>query len=190
MVKFLLSLSIFFTSAAQAAEKAGMPQLDPTTWFPQVFWLLITFGFLYLIVEKIVFPRLSDSIEQRNDHVSDNIDEANSIKDQAEKKYQEYLSLISNSKREAQNLINANKQNLQNNFENKKKEIDKKLEEKMKQVSKEIEDFKKSAASKMGSISTEVAKELVKTVSKIDTNNASASSIVEEVSKKYLKGLN
>ena len=102
MIKFLLSLSIFFTSAAQAAEKAGMPQLDPTTWFPQVFWLLITFGFLYLIVEKIVFPRLSDSIEQRNDHVSDNIDEANSIKDQAEKKYQEYLSLISNSKREAQ----------------------------------------------------------------------------------------
>ena len=173
MVKFLLSLSIFFTSAAQAAEKAGMPQLDPTTWFPQVFWLLITFGFLYLIVEKIVFPRLSDSIEQRNDHVSDNIDEANSIKDQAEQKYQEYLSLISNSKREAQNLINA-----------------KKLEEEMKQVSKEIEDFKKSAASKMGSISTEVAKELVKTVSKIDTNNASASSIVEEVSKKYLKGLN
>ena len=85
MIKFLLSLSIFFTSAAQAAEKAGMPQLDPTTWFPQVFWLLITFGFLYLIVEKIVFPRLSDSIEQRNDHVSDNIDEANSIKDQAEK---------------------------------------------------------------------------------------------------------
>ena len=171
MIKFLLSLSIFFTSAAQAAEKAGMPQLDPTTWFPQVFWLLITFGFLYLIVEKIVFPRLSDSIEQRNDHVSDNIDEANSIK-------------------EAQNLINANKQSLQSNFENKKKEIDKKLEEKMKEVSKEIDDFKKSAASKIGSISTEVAKELVKTVSKIDTNNASASSIVEEVSKKYLKGLN
>jgi len=180
MVKILLSLSIFFTSAAQAAEKAGMPQLDPTTWFPQVFWLLITFGFLYLIVEKIVFPRLSGSIEQRNDHVSDNIDEANSIKDQAEKKYQEYLSLISNSKKEAQDLINANK----------KKEIDKKLEEKMKEVSKEIDDFKKSAASKISSISTEVAKELVKTVSKIDTNNASASSIVEEVSKKYLKGLN
>ena len=124
MVQILLSLSIFFTSAAQAAEKAGMPQLDPTTWFPQVFWLLITFGFLYLIVEKIVFPRLSDSIEQRNDHVSDNIDEANSIKDQAEKKYQEYLSLISNSKKEAQDLINANKQSLQSNFDNKKKFTD------------------------------------------------------------------
>ena len=112
MVQILLSLSIFFTSAAQAAEKAGMPQLDPTTWFPQVFWLLITFGFLYLIVEKIVFPRLSDSIEQRNDHVSDNIDEANSIKDQAEKKYQEYLSLISNSKKEAQDLINADRKSV------------------------------------------------------------------------------
>ena len=37
------------------------------------------------------------------------------------KKYQEYLSLISNSKKEAQDLINANKQTLQSNFDNKKK---------------------------------------------------------------------
>jgi F0F1-type ATP synthase membrane subunit b/b' len=112
------------------------------------------------------------------------------LKIRPKKKYQEYLSLISNSKKEAQELINVNKQSLQSNFENKKKEIDKKLEEKMKEVSKEIDGFKKTAANTMSSISTEVAKELVKTVSKIDTNNASASSIVEEVSKKYLKGLN
>ena len=57
MVQILLSLSIFFTSAAQAAEKAGMPQLDPTTWFPQVFWLLITFGFFVFDCRKNSFSK-------------------------------------------------------------------------------------------------------------------------------------
>ena len=44
----IILLSMILSSAAQAAEKAGMPQLDPTTWFPQIFWLIITFAILYL----------------------------------------------------------------------------------------------------------------------------------------------
>ncbi|KFX72240.1 MAG: hypothetical protein FF85_00765 [alpha proteobacterium QL1] len=84
------------------------------------FWLIITFAFLYLVI-KNSFPRLSDSIEQRNEHISDNIDQANSIKNQAEEKYQEYLKLLSDAKKEAQDLINNNKKVLLNNFENKKR---------------------------------------------------------------------
>ena len=52
-------------SAANAAEKAGMPQLDATGWVPQIFWLFLTFTILYIVVWKVVVPRLSDSIEQR-----------------------------------------------------------------------------------------------------------------------------
>lgn len=189
MFKFL-TLFIFINSAAQAAEKVGMPQLNPLSWFTQVFWLIITFAFLYAVIKKIVFPRLSDSIEQRNQHISDNIDQANSIKNQAEEKYQEYLKLLSTAKKEAQDLINNNKKVLLNNFEDKKKEIDMKLEEKLKQVNKEIDDFKKEAINNINNISTEIAKELVITVTNISVNSTSASSIVDEVSKKYLKGLN
>lgn len=72
----------------------------------------------------------------------------------------------------------------------KKKEIDKKLEEKLKQVNKEIDAFKKEAISNINNISIEIAKELVTTVTNINVNSASANSIVDEVSKKYLKGLN
>lgn len=84
---------------------------------------LVDYYFCFLIFsnKKIVFPRLSDSIEQRNEHISDNIDQANSIKNQAEEKYQEYLKLLSDAKKEAQDLINNNKKVLLNNFENKKR---------------------------------------------------------------------
>ena len=66
-------------SAANAAEKAGMPQLDATGWGPQIFWLFLTFTILYIVVWKIVVPRLSDSIEQRNDYISDNLEDAKKI---------------------------------------------------------------------------------------------------------------
>jgi len=96
----IIFLSIFLNSAAlNAAEKAGMPQLNPTTWFPQIFWLIITFTFLYLVISKIVLPRLSESIEQRNDHISDNIDEAKNLKLQAEEQQQKYQKDIEEAKK-------------------------------------------------------------------------------------------
>ena len=45
MDKFLVLFITFSSSAALAAEKAGMPQLNPESWFPQIFWLALTFSF-------------------------------------------------------------------------------------------------------------------------------------------------
>jgi F-type H+-transporting ATPase subunit b len=168
----ILFLSILLSSAAvEAAEKAGMPQLNPGTWFPQIFWLIITFSFLYIIISKIVLPRLSESIEQRNDHISDNIDEARNLKNQAEEQYQEYLKVIAKAKKEAQDLIEKNKKNLQ-------------------EVEKEINNFKNAAMTSINDIAQQIAKNLVKKVSNVETNEASARAIVDEVSKKYMRGLN
>ena len=190
MDKFLVLFITFSSSAALAAEKAGMPQLNPDSWIPQIFWLALTFSVLYLVIAKIALPRLSESIEQRDDHISDHIDEAKNLKNQAEKKYQEYLSLIENAKKEAKDLINKNKKKLQEEFENKKKELNTKLEVKLEEVDKEIQSFKKEAIQNIGSISSEVARELVQKISKIEANKASVNAIVEEVSKNYLKELN
>lgn len=187
----ILFLSVLFSSAAsQAAEKAGMPQLNPDTWFSQIFWLVITFVFLYVVISKIVLPKLSESIEQRNDHVSDNIDAANHLKNQAEEKYQEYLKIIADAKKEAKEIIEKNKKDLQSDFENRKRDINEKSEQKIKEVENEILEFKKQAIKNIDEIAEQIAKNLVKTVSKIEVNDASAKAIVQEVSKKFTGGLN
>ena len=49
--KIILKTSaVYFISLnlIQAAESGGMPQLDPEFWFSQIFWLVVTFGILYL----------------------------------------------------------------------------------------------------------------------------------------------
>ena len=72
----LQTLAVYFLSVnfVQAAESGGMPQLDPEFWFSQVFWLIITFGFLYLVLSKLVLPKISDNLETRKSQVLDNLE--------------------------------------------------------------------------------------------------------------------
>ena len=37
-----------------------MPQFDPSTFGPQLFWLLVTFVTLYLLMSRLVLPRITD----------------------------------------------------------------------------------------------------------------------------------
>ena len=60
----------------------------------------------------------------------------------------------------------------------------------MQQVEEEINTFKIEAMKSINDIASQVAKDLVKKVSKAETNEASARAIVEEISKKLTRGLN
>ena len=72
MGKFLF-LSIFLFSAVNAAEKAGMPQLDTEFWVYQIFWLVITFSVLFVLLSKIILPKISANLETRKSLILENI---------------------------------------------------------------------------------------------------------------------
>ena len=50
-----------------------MPQLDISTYPPQLVWLLITFLALYLVVWKVALPRIVDVREARQRRVEDDL---------------------------------------------------------------------------------------------------------------------
>ena len=187
----VLIFSVFASSAAIAAESGGMPQLDPNSWVPQIFWLILTFGFLYLIISKIVYPRLSESIEQRNDYVTDLIDEAKKLAEETEKLNKDYEEFISNSKKEAQEIIANGRKKLNSEFDKKKHELDNRILELTKTAEKEIESFKTNSINEIQIIANQVSEELLKELSlkdEIDQNIISKK--IEEISKKKIGELN
>ena len=64
----MLSLLIGTAQAAETAHAEGggtFPPFDASTFAGQIFWLVITFGFLYYLMSKIALPRVSEILETR-----------------------------------------------------------------------------------------------------------------------------
>jgi len=97
---FLLIFGFLITSEVYLlAAEAGMPQLDPTYWASQGFWLILIFTLLYLALSKLFIPKIKNSIDDRENRIKDDLDEAQKLKEVAEAKLKEYEISIENAKK-------------------------------------------------------------------------------------------
>jgi len=144
---FALCIALIIYVEQAFGSEIGMPQLNPEFWTAQIFWLILIFSSLYLIIWKIFLPRITYSIENRKSRVVNDLDEAQKLKEDAEKKLKEYNEIIENSKKEAKKIIEDNKKKLDRNIEDKKQKFDSEIEKELAEVEKEIKDLKKSSLS-------------------------------------------
>lgn len=61
-----------------------MPQLDPSVFPTQLFWLVLTFVPLYLILWRVVLPRMSGMLEARQHKIDNDLTRAAALRDEAE----------------------------------------------------------------------------------------------------------
>ena len=98
MIKKIFFQSIFFNffflREVFAAESGGMPQLNPEFWVSQIFWLIITFGILYIVLSKLILPKISDNLELRKSQIQENIEAAEKQRENSEIKLKEYEDIM------------------------------------------------------------------------------------------------
>ena len=152
---------IFYVNKAFGSE-AGMPQLNPEFWSAQIFWLILIFSSLYLIIWKIFLPKITYSIENRKSRIVNDLDEAQKLKENAEKKLKEYNKIIENSKKEAKKIIDDSKKKLDKDIEIKKQKFNEEIEKELALVEKEIKDLKKTSLSNINKIAVETSAEIIK----------------------------
>ena len=184
---FLLIVGIFITSQINLlAAEAGMPQLDPTYWASQAFWLILIFTLLYLTLSKIFIPKIKESIDDRENKIKDDLDEAQKLKLIAEEKLKEYETTIENAKKEVLKVIFDSKNQLSSEIQSKKKGIEKEIEKELKNAEKEIEILKRDSLTNISIISEEMASKVVEQVSGEPLNQSSVKAAVIETTKKDL----
>tara|TARA_Y100001936_G_scaffold217226_1_gene229017 strand:- start:438 stop:1028 length:591 start_codon:yes stop_codon:yes gene_type:complete len=180
----IIFFKFLFTREVLSAESGGMPQLNPEFWFSQIFWLIITFGILYIILSNLILPKISSNLEQRKSQISDNIEAADKQRENSEMKLKEYDEIISKSKTEAKNIFNQAREKAQKDINSKKEILDKQLDLEIKKAEEEINKLKKGAPEKITKIAIETSSELIQKLIGADVNNSSISAIVDDLSKK------
>ena len=180
------TLAVYFLSInfIHAAESGGMPQLDPEFWFSQIFWLVITFGVLYLVLSKIILPKISDSLETRKSQVLENLELAEKQRNESEAKLKEFDNIILKSKIEAKNLFNESRKKLLDDINNKKQKLEEEIDKEVKIVEAEIEELKNKSPEKINKIAIETSTNLINQLIGANVNNSSITAIVSDIAGK------
>ena len=188
MIKKIFFQSIFFNffflKEVFAAESGGMPQLNPEFWISQIFWLTLTFGILYIVLSKLILPKISANLELRKSQIQENIEAAEKQRGNSESKLKEYDEIILKSKLEAKNIFKDAREKALKDINSKKEILDKQIDEEIRNAEKEIETLKKGAPEKINKIAIETSSDLLKKLIGAEVNNSSISAIVDDLSKK------
>ena len=188
MIKKIYFQSIFFSFLfsleAFAAESGGMPQLNPEFWISQIFWLTLTFGILYIVLSKLILPKISDNLESRKSQILENIEAAEKQRQNSEEKLKEYEEIVSKSKMEAKNIFNQAREKALKDIGAKKDVLDKQIDGEIGKAEQEIKELQKSAPDKINKIAIETSSELIQKLIGAEVNNSSISAIVDDLSRR------
>ena len=180
----IFALNFVLITSAQSGESGGMPQLNPEFWVSQIFWLVLTFGLLYIILSKLILPKISNNLESRKSQILENIETAEKQREESEKKAKEFEKIILESKIEAKNYFNEARQKILEDITIKKNSLDKDIDDEISAAEQEIKNLKTASSEKIKNIAIETSSELIKQLIGEEANNSSISAIVEEQSRK------
>ena len=185
----LIFLNFLLTSLVESSESGGMPQLNPEFWFSQIFWLIIAFGLLFIVLSKLILPKISENLEARKSQILENIEAAEKQRETSENKIKEYEKIIIDSKNEAKNYFSKAREKILKDIDKKRETLENEINKEIKKTEKEITDLKNKSPEKINKIAIETSSNLVKQLIGVEVNNSSISAIVEDISRK-VKGKN
>jgi len=180
---YWIAFSFLFCKKTFAAEE-GMPQLNPEYWISQIFWLTLIFGSLYLLLSKLILPKISYNLESRKSQIAENIESADKYRKESDQKLKEYQKIITDTKIEAKNIYNQAREKILRDINSKKENLEKEISEEIKKTEKEILDLKKKSPEKINKIAIETSTDLIKQIIGAEVNSSNISAIVEDISKK------
>jgi F-type H+-transporting ATPase subunit b len=188
MIKKIYFQSIFFSflfsMEAFSAESGGMPQLNPEFWISQIFWLTLTFGILYLVLSKLILPKISANLESRKSQILENIEAAEKQREDSETKLKEYEEIITKNRLDAKTIFNQAREKVVKDINAKREVLDKQIGEEIFKAEEEIKTLRENAPDKINKIAIETSFELVQKLIGAEVNNSSISAIVDDLSRR------
>ena len=155
-----------------------MPQLNPEFYMSQLFWLVLTFTFLFIFLWRISLPRISTVLEKRASKINDDIRMAKQHQADAEEIQNKIDFQLREARLETSELIKTANFNFQNHTSKELEKIDNTMNLKIDETSAAIT---KSKADSLKQINDQIYEITKLTLSKISNIKADENEIKDVV---------
>jgi len=147
--------------AEHGAEAAGMPQLDFATFPNQIFWLLITLVVIYLILSRVVLPRVGSVLSERQGTITNDIVAAEELKQKAVEAEEAYNKALNDARAESQKIAAEAKAEIQTELDIAIQKADAEIAAKSAEAEAAIATIRKGAVASVKKVAGDTAKEIV-----------------------------
>lgn len=160
------------------AASASLPQLDPTWWPSQIFWLAVTFGVLYWLMAGKFLPALGGAIEERRDRIADDLDQAAEFRRQAEDAETAYNQALADARAKAQGIAADRRAEVDEEIAALQAETDEALDKQLAAADARITAMKSDAAAKVREAAADTTRAVVEAlIDEAPTDDAVAKAI-------------
>jgi F-type H+-transporting ATPase subunit b len=139
----------------------GMPQLDPAFMPNLVFWLVVTMVVLYVIINRVAIPRISGTIEDRHEVISNDLEAAADLKKKAEQAEAAYHKALAEARAEAQRIGAETKAEINKELEAATAKADAEIAAKTAESEERIAEIRESARESIEQVANDTARALV-----------------------------
>jgi F-type H+-transporting ATPase subunit b len=155
-----------------------MPQLEVSTFIPQLFWLAVTFGLLLILMAKVGLPRVGGLIEARRKRIDDDLSQAAQLKSEAEATMAAYQQTLATARAQAQAAVKETTDRLAAEAAARQQQLNETLAQRIAEAERQITAAKQRALSEMDAIATEVGRSVTEKVTGSPADPASLTAAV------------
>lgn len=138
-----------------------MPQLDPTYFASQIFWLFLTFAFLYFMFARKVLPSVAEVLENRQNRLTGEIERAEALKKEAEDARKTYEVALAEARFKAGETLKGMHANIASMQDERKSKLDESLSRQMAEAEIRITKTREKALKEMEEVAVGVTQLIV-----------------------------
>jgi F-type H+-transporting ATPase subunit b len=149
------------TTAEGGAHKGVFPPLDSKTFPSQIFWLVLFFGALYLLMSRLVLPRIAAILEARRNRIEGDLSRASALKEETEAALNSYQKALADARGKATDIAKTTRDTVDADVNGKRAALDATLMEKVSAAEAAVARSKAKAMESVHDIASDAAAEIV-----------------------------
>ncbi|QLF69546.1 F0F1 ATP synthase subunit B [Peteryoungia desertarenae] len=150
------------TGVAHDEPASGVfPPFDTSTYASQLLWLVLTFGVFYMLMQKVIVPRVGGILEDRHDRIAQDLDEASRLKAEADAAIETYERELSAAKAKAGQIASVARDEAKAKADAERAAIEAELNQKVAAAEARIADIKAKAFAEVDTIAVDTVGTIV-----------------------------